>query len=162
MRSAKRPSEQRMLELNEVLVPTDFSPASRETFAQARAFVTGANPAVILVHVIDPVLVDAASAAGFGTAAEVSAKLRERAERELAKMAESADGIEVVQVVAEGVPFYEIARHAEEFAVDAVIIAKTGTGDAREDLFFGSTAEKVVRACRPPVIVLTYTAGPES
>src|SRR5512139_2726972 len=144
-----------VLELNEVLVPVDFSPASRETFARAQAFVGGENPVIILLHVIDPPLAGAAAAAGLGSAAGITRKLRARAEKELAAMAEAAQGIEVVQVVSEGTPFYEIARHAEEFAVDAVIIAKTGANDAREGLFFGSTAEKVVRACRQPVIVLT-------
>ena len=144
-----------MLELSEILVPVDFSAASRETFARAQSFVGGEGASIILLHVIDPALVDAASSSGLGTRTEVAARLRERADRELAQMAESAGGIEVVPVVAEGTPFYEIARHAAEFAVDAVLIAKTGRRDAREDLFFGSTAEKVVRACRQPVIVLT-------
>ena len=50
-----------MFELNEVLVPVDFSIASRETFARALAMVDGESPAVILLHVIDPVLVEAIS-----------------------------------------------------------------------------------------------------
>jgi nucleotide-binding universal stress UspA family protein len=148
-----------MFELNEVLVPVDFSEASRDAFARAQSLVSGDGAAIILLHVLDPALVDAASASGLGTRTEVAAKLRERAERELAQMTVSASGIEVVPVVAEGTPFYEIARHAAEFAVDAVIIARTGRRDSREDLFFGSTAEKVVRACRQPVIVLTSMQG---
>ena len=77
---------------------------------------------------------------------------------EMAAMADSAASVEIVRMVTEGTPFYEIARHADELAVDAVVIAKTGQRDAREGLFFGSTAEKVVRACREPVIVLTHDA----
>ena len=80
------------------------------------------------------------------------------AEDEMAAMADSAASVEIVRMVTEGTPFYEIARHADELAVDAVVIAKTGQRDAREGLFFGSTAEKVVRACREPVIVLTHDA----
>ena len=147
-----------MFELNEVLVPVDFSIASRETFARALAMVDGESPAVILLHVIDPVLVEAISSVTGEPAAAVVGRLRARAEDEMAAMADSAASVEIVRMVTEGTPFYEIARHADELAVDAVVIAKTGQRDAREGLFFGSTAEKVVRACREPVIVLTHEA----
>ncbi len=149
-----------MLELNEILVPVDFSAASRATFREAQALVDGESPVVILLHVIDPSLVAAVSATDGRPAAEVAAILRGRAERELAAMAAEPGRVEIVQVVVEGVPFYEIARHAEEFAVDAVVIARTGASDVREGLFFGSTAEKVVRACRQPVLVLTMPPEP--
>jgi nucleotide-binding universal stress UspA family protein len=132
-----------VLELNEVLVPVDLSAASRATFDRAQTLVTGENPVIILLYVIDPSLVNALSNAGLGSPAEV------------ARMAESAGALEVTQVVSEGIPFYEISRHADEFAVDAVVIGKTGSRDVREALFFGSTAEKVVRVCRQPVIVLS-------
>lgn len=147
-----------MLELNELLVPMDFSPAARQTFAQALTMVDGDSPAVILLHVIDPVLVEAISSVTGEPAAEVAGRLRTRAEDEMAAMADSAADVEIVRMVTEGTPFYEIARHADELAVDAVVIAKTGQRDAREGLFFGSTAEKVVRACRQPVVVLTHDA----
>ena len=147
-----------MFELNEVLVPVDFSIASRETFARALAMVDGESPAVILLHVIDPVLVEAISSVTGEPAAAVVGRLRARAEDEMAAMADSAASVEIGRMVTEGTPFYEIARHADELAVDAVVIAKTGQRDAREGLFFGSTAEKVVRACREPVIVLTHDA----
>ena len=147
-----------MFEHNEVLVPVDFSIASRETFARALAMVDGESPAVILLHVIDPVLVEAISSVTGEPAGAVVGRLRARAEDEMAAMADSAASVEIVRMVTEGTPFYEIARHADELAVDAVVIAKTGQRDAREGLFFGSTAEKVVRACREPVSVLTHDA----
>ena len=142
-----------MFELNEVLVPVDFSIASRETFARALAMVDGESPAVILLHVIDPVLVEAISSVTGELAAAVVGRLRARAEDEMAAMADSAASVEIVlQHLA------AFVRAADELAVDAVVIAKTGQRDAREGLFFGSTAEKVVRACREPVIVLTHDA----
>jgi nucleotide-binding universal stress UspA family protein len=144
-----------VLELNEVLVPVDLSAASRATFDRAQTLVTGENPVIILLYVIDPSLVNALSNAGLGSPAEVARQLKAKAQDEMARMAESAGALEVTQVVSEGIPFYEISRHADEFAVDAVVIGKTGSRDVREALFFGSTAEKVVRVCRQPVIVLS-------
>ncbi len=148
------------MELNEVLVPVDFSEASRSTFLQAQGMVTGEGAAIILLHVIDPSLVEAVTSGGLGSQRTTLRKLRNRAAQEMAEMVASAS-VEVTPVVSEGIPFYEIARHAEEFDVDAVIIGKSGVRDAREALFFGSTAEKVVRACRQPVIVLAMTPSPE-
>ncbi|MGE0600860.1 MAG: universal stress protein [Dehalococcoidia bacterium] len=142
------------MELNEVLVPVDFSEASRETFLRAQEMVNGESPAIILLHVIDPSLVEAVVSSGLGSERSVIRKLRNRADEAMAEMVASST-VEVTPVVSEGIPFYEIVRHAEEFDVDAVIIGKTGVRDAREALFFGSTAEKVVRACRHPVIVLS-------
>jgi len=144
-----------VLEFSEILVPTDFSAGSREAFARARSWLSGESPAVILLHVIDSAVVDLVSGFGFGTREEVAARMRSEAERQLEAMAAEAPGTEVVRLVVEGTPFYEIARHAEEFAVDAVVIAKAGRADPREALFFGSTAEKVIRACKQPVLVLT-------
>jgi nucleotide-binding universal stress UspA family protein len=151
-----------MLELNELLVPVDFSEASRETFRQAQHLLSGEGAAIILLHAIDPALVDAAARSGLGSRMEVAEKLREHAETELAQMVASVTDIEVVPVISQGVPFYEIVRHAEEFAVDAVVLSRNGTRGASEALFFGSTAERVVRACRQPVIVLTAGQGEAS
>lgn len=148
------------MELNEVLVPVDFSEASRATFARVQEMVSGENPVIILLHVIDPSLVEAMVLGGLASQKTAMRKLRTRATEEMAAMAAMAS-VEVTPVVTEGIPFYEIARHAEEFDVDAVIIGKSGVRDAREALFFGSTAEKVVRACRQPVIVLAMTPSPE-
>jgi nucleotide-binding universal stress UspA family protein len=145
-----------MLELNEILVPVDLSAPSRVTFARARQLVTGEQAAIVLLYVIAPDVVEAASLAGLGSPATIRRKLRMRAQAELEKLAGEAaeEDIEVTTLIAEGIPFYEIVRHAEELDVDAVVIGRAGTHDSREVLFFGSTAEKVVRACRRPVIVL--------
>ena len=68
-----------MLELNEVLVPVDLSAASRRTFASAQTLVTGEHPVIILLYVLDPSLVNAAAAAGLGSAALVSENARSKA-----------------------------------------------------------------------------------
>ena len=144
-----------MLELNELLVPTDFSETSREAFAQALTFASGDGPVVIVLHVIDPALAEFAESQGLGARDEVLAKMRASAERELETFAAPAGStVEVERVVSEGIPFYEIVRKADDFAVDAVVMGKAGARDHAETLLFGSTAERVIRGCRRPVIVL--------
>lgn len=144
-----------MFELNEVLVPVDFSDASRTTLAQARSFLAGENAAIIILHVIDPCFADLAATNGLGSREDILRRMRVRAERELQDMAAMpGSGVEVTTVISEGIPFYEIVRRAEEFDVDAVLIGKAGAHDPGEALFFGSTADKVIRACKRPVVVL--------
>ena len=144
-----------MFDLNEVLVPVDFSDASMVTLERALTMMNGEKPVIILLHVVDPSFAELAHTNGLGTSADVLRRMRARAESELKAMAATGSGgVEINIVISEGVPFYEIVQRAEEFDVDAVVIGKVGAHDANETLFFGSTAERVVRACKRPVIVL--------
>jgi nucleotide-binding universal stress UspA family protein len=64
------------------------------------------------------------------------------------------EGVEIDAIVSEGLPFLEIINKAEDFAVDAIVMGKVGRRGPFEKLLFGSTAEKVLRASRCPVIAL--------
>lgn len=144
-----------MLELNELLVPVDFSPEAEAVFTSALAMLNGDQPSIIALHVVDPALAELLEAQGLGDRTAAMQSLRARAEERLAGLAAVApQGVEVVTLVCEGMPFYEIVRKAEEFAVDAVVMARTGSRDPGEVLLFGSTTERVVRACRRPVLVI--------
>jgi nucleotide-binding universal stress UspA family protein len=68
--------------------------------------------------------------------------------------------IAVDTLISEGLPFLEILRKADDFAVDAIVLGKIGTRGPVEKLLFGSTAEKVLRGSRRPVIVLPTTSPP--
>jgi nucleotide-binding universal stress UspA family protein len=149
-----------MFELEEVLVPVDFSAASERALAVALELVTGESSVIILQHVIDQSLVRITAEQGFGDEASVRRRLRERAEDRLAMLAATAGGNANVQpLVSEGTPFYEILKVAHELAVDAVVIGKKGIGQDPESVFFGSTAERVVRGCSRPVLVLPADVG---
>ena len=64
------------------------------------------------------------------------------------------DGLDVESMVAVGLPFQEIAVVARDLAVDMVVMGgygRSGRGPI-EKVFFGSTAEKVVRLLPCPVL----------
>jgi nucleotide-binding universal stress UspA family protein len=144
-------------EFNTLLVPIDFSPASEAAFGRTMSLATGEKPVLILLHVIDPTLVDFAVEHGWGSEAEITAQMRRLAEQEMEGYRERATkSTEIDTVVSEGVPFLEILRKSEDFAVDAIVLGKVGTRGAIEKLLFGSTAEKVLRGSRRPVIVLPF------
>jgi nucleotide-binding universal stress UspA family protein len=64
--------------------------------------------------------------------------------------------VEVDTIISTGVPFLEILKKAEDFDVDAIVMGKLGTRGPIDNLLFGSTAEKVIRGSRRPVIVLPF------
>lgn len=145
----------RKVDFNTLLVPIDFSDNSKAAFAQAIGLVSGDNPVVILLHVIDSALPEFAETHDLGTREQIVHRMRERAERLLTDYTEACpEGIEVDPIICEGRPFMEILQKADDFAVDAIVMSKVGRRGKVEELLFGSTAEKVLRGSTKPVLVL--------
>jgi nucleotide-binding universal stress UspA family protein len=82
-------------------------------------------------------------------------QLRERSKDELQKVAEDrvAEGVEFRTIVRTGKPFIEILETAREEDADLIVIPTHGRTGV-EHIFFGSTAEKVVRKAPCPVLSL--------
>lgn len=140
---------------NSLLVPTDFSDAPREAFNWALRTIGGSEAVIIVLHVIDEVLIKAIADHEDRPMDEVFHKLRHQAENQLAeyKNAASTD-VEVDLMVSRGLPFLEIVRKADDFAVDAIVMGRVGVRGPVEKMLFGSTAEKVIRSSDRPVMVL--------
>ena len=143
------------VDFNTLLVPVEFSDNSKSAFAQAIGLVSGDNPVLILLHVIDPSLAKFAEAHDLGSREEITHRMRERAEAQLQEYVDTCpDEIEVDSIISEGLPFLEILQKADDFAVDAIVMSRLGRRGKVEDLLFGSTAEKVLRGSNKPVLVL--------
>lgn len=150
------------MEFNNLLVPVDFSPISRRLVAQAAAMATGENPVLIVMHVLDPELIEFAANHKFGAHDEIVQRMRERAMAELEQFRSVATGdMEIEIIVCEGTPFLQIIQKAQEFLADAIVMGKVGGQSRMEKLLFGSTAEKVMRASTRPVVVLPLEPEPE-
>ena len=138
-----------------LLVPIDFSEPSLTALEWAARLISGDDPEMILLHVIDEGFIASLITHGFGEREEVVDRLRFDAQRRLEKLkAEAGDEVNVDILICEGVPFAQIVQKAADFAVDAVVMSKVGSRRQFETLLFGSTAEKVARGCRHPVVVL--------
>ena len=76
--------------------------------------------------------------------------------RELLKT-EETKGIKITRFLSEGKPFAEITRTARMEKVDLVVMGSYGgqTGDVSR-IFFGSTAEQVVRTVNCPVLCVPF------
>ena len=140
---------------NSLLVPTDFSENSWSAFQHARLLVDGDESEIVVVHVIDSAFVNQLAQLGMGEHDELLAVIREKAKTKLQRYSENSDETTNVDtLVCEGVPFLEIIKKADDFAVDAIVMSKLGERSQADTLLFGSTAEKVTRGSKKPVIVL--------
>jgi len=145
-----------------ILIPVDFAPCSREAFLVGLRLARSFQSQVILLHVIDTKSLDALNALGLALPSEEKAqkkRLHHHARllaRGLLALPE-AKGIKITRLLSEGKPFVEIARLARTEHVDLVVMGSYGgqTGDISR-IFFGSTAEKVVRTVNCPVLCVPY------
>ena len=145
---------QRSITVRKILVPTDFSPASRKSLTYALRFAEGLNSEITLLHVLEPetpqTLAGRPAAAAFSEEELVDA---EQALRELAKSAKAAGGAGTKSILRTGVATHEIVEAAKEFDVDLIVIATHGFSGWKH-FAIGSTAERVARAAPCPVLVV--------
>ena len=138
---------------NKILVATDFSAPAGRALDSARALAAKTGGTIVLLHVVPPpVALYPQETVSIGAFSE--AWVRE-ARRELAPLAARArkDGRRVRVEARFGVPWRRIVDVAEELAVDAICIGRSGHSRL-ERLALGSTAERVVRAAPVPVVVV--------
>jgi|UniRef100_A0A7C3Z2L4 nucleotide-binding universal stress UspA family protein len=139
-----------------ILVATDFSDCSGAAFRAAQQLAQTYQAKIILVHVVSDRMITHLADFLAADRETLIPKLRLRAEGQLKEFLErwNAAGLEVETMVAVGVPFQEISVLARDLAVDLVAIGGYGKAGRAgiEEVFFGSTAEKVVRLLPCPVL----------
>ena len=107
-----------------------------------------------LLHVIDEEFVEDAVAAGLGSSEEITAKLRRQAEANFADALAGLETgeVEIERMVVVGSPFVEILKIARDLDLPMIVMGVRGRSTPPEELLFGSTAEKVLRGARVPVL----------
>ena len=140
--------------LKKILVPTDFSPASKNAFRYALRFAEEFGSELTLLYVLPPV--PSASFAAIPGTPLFSESDFSRAEKNLQSIITSARNGAVERPrwkVRAGIPSYEIVEVAKDADFDLIVIATHGyTG--WKHFCIGSTAERVVRAAPCPVLVV--------
>jgi nucleotide-binding universal stress UspA family protein len=144
------------MNLQAILVATDFSDCAGAAFQAAVNLGRMFQAKIILLHVINQKRVSTLADYLQVAPDTLLPALRERAHQQLSDFLGrwNPDGLEVESMVGVGLPFQEIAVIAQELAVDLVTIGgygREGRGPL-EEVFFGSTAEKVVRLLPCPVL----------
>ena len=146
-----------MLTSAEILVPVDFSPCSVNALRVAIAMAAPEGD-LTLLHVIDQHFVEDAVAAGLGTADEIRNRLRDQAENSFDAMLEGVEtgAVNVERMTVVGAPFVEILKIARDLDLPMIVMGVRGRSTPPEEMLFGSTAEKVLRGSRVPVLCVPY------
>jgi universal stress protein A len=162
-RSKKDPKENEKLNspaplpvsLKRILVPVDFSEFSKDALTFANTLAEQFDSELILVYVVEPIVFP--SDLGFGQVAmpnlEPEFTTRGKAGLEQLVKDHVKEGLGARTVVRTGRAFLEILNTAKEEHVDLIVIATHGHAGV-EHLIFGSTAEKVVKRARCPVLMV--------
>jgi nucleotide-binding universal stress UspA family protein len=143
-----------MIEIERILVPTDFSESAHHALAYGTTLAHHFKAELLLLHVVENLTVGYASDLFPVPMAEVYEEISGYARTELAKLAEEArtTGVVVSERLAQGTPSAEIIRMAKDDKVDMIVLGSHGKG-LLDHALFGSTTERVVR--KAPCAVLT-------
>ena len=146
-----------MLTSPEILVPMDFSPCSVNALKVAVGMAAPEGD-LTLLHVIDEEFIQGVVAAGMGSTEDIRNRLKEQAE---ANFSSVLAGLETGQVSFEkmivvGLPFVEILKIARDLDLPMIVMGIRGLSTPAEELLFGSTAEKVLRGTRVPVLCVPF------
>lgn len=143
--------------LEHVLFPTDFSDFSMAAFDELIGLAGRGLQRVTLLHIqdvtrIEPHLID--RLAEFD--ATDSSRLQQMAHR-LGKK-----GVEAQYHVELGIPEQNIVKSAGQLQVSCIAIGSRGRTPGGQLLKWGSVSERVVRAARPPVLVIRHSSDQEA
>ncbi len=144
-----------MIQLDRILVATDFSNHAQIAMRYAAALAAQFNAEVIVAHIVEQIGVlptvppVGESVYSAPTIALQVSQAREESEKLLREF-KVANGRVLVET---GRPFLEIIRLARNEEVDLVVVGTHGRGVIAHTLM-GSVAEKVVRKSPCPVLVV--------
>jgi nucleotide-binding universal stress UspA family protein len=144
--------------LTRLLVPTDFSEASRAALEYAAALARAFQAGVLLVHVTELPYVEANLADVDTRAFEEGA--RAHAEEQLTRLTEAqrAAGLTIESRLLTGAAWHEVVTLAQEAGTELIVAGTHGYTGLKHALL-GSTAERLVRHAPCPVLVVRQKAG---
>lgn len=152
------------VQFKRILVPVDFSACSEEALRVACSLARVYQSEVLILHVVDTEALDHLNHLGLALPSEEAKqkkRLRHHARLNARRLLRSDDtkGLEIGRVIAEGSPFVEIARMARAEKSSLIVMGSYGGQGGRvEKMFFGSTAEQVVRTAGCPVLCVPLPA----
>lgn len=140
------------LDINRILLPTDFSPLSAAATVYACELAAKFDAELHVLHALESHL-SSAPAFGMGLALpQYTHESRKAAEKELADLP-MPSGRRVVRAVAEGPARTEIVRYARAHDIGLIVLATHGRSGLAH-VIIGSVAESVVRTAPCPVLTV--------
>lgn len=144
------------MELSLVMVPVDFSECAANVMRFAKDMAPVWKAEFILVHVVDSRVAEQIANYTKQSLEEVRERLTNQAKQTFRRFVQEWEGNGVVRdtIVSYGPPFQEIAIRARELQADLILMGGYGSrGKGQiDEIFFGSTVEKVIRLLPCPVL----------
>jgi nucleotide-binding universal stress UspA family protein len=141
-----------------LLCPTDFSPASARAFDYAVSLAREFRARLLLLHVVAPLAWPVPGLATMTGFPDLRREIEQQVARELQQLRERAGaGVQLQTSVREGVPHDEILAAADEHGCDLIVMSTHGHTGLKH-MLLGSTAERVVRLAKQPVLTLRASA----
>jgi nucleotide-binding universal stress UspA family protein len=143
------------LGIRSILVPIDFSVHSKNALKYAIPIAEKFRASLHLVYVVEPTIYPADLGFGQVVLPGVEDELREKGAEELETLIRKEIGKRVSAscAVRTGNPHQEILREADERGVNMIVVATHGHSGV-EHMLFGSTADRIVRNARCPVMTI--------
>jgi len=144
-----------MKNFSTVLVAVDFSDSSDNAFQMALTMAKSFSAKLLVLHVIN----EPVDMRGFYVPhisfERLENEIKEGAEKLMESFCRSnlADFKNYETVIVSGLPYEEIIGQADEKGADLIVIGTHGRSGL-DHVLFGSTAEKVVRKSRIPVLTV--------
>ncbi len=143
------------MNISMVLIPVDFSECARTALNYAKNMFSE-DVELVLVHVVNSRVADRIAQYTKESMEEVRTRLTKQAKQALKQFLQETNTTSIIKdsIVSYGNPFQEIAIKARELQVDLVLMGGYGSrGKGQiDEIFFGSTVEKVVRLLPCPVL----------
>jgi len=146
-----------MPQFDRVLIPLDFSELS-DTVLRYGVELTSDAGTTILFHVLEPLPMHMESAFGAFVNTEGLARIRENAQELLDGAIQRFPDRNFKSELSEGKPDALILDAAKRYKAQLIVMGTHGRGGL-EDLFLGSTAGKIVRKARCPVLTVRTREG---
>ena len=142
------------MEFKKILVPTDFSICSKQGLRFAISLAEKFSSEIFILHVLDKKLIEQSCYFGLDEEGKIKEIIWKKTKQNLEEFLkdENFGNIQVQKMIVPGVPFQEIVRKAQQIKADLIVIGGCGGTVDLDRLFFGSTAEKVVRMLPCPVL----------
>jgi nucleotide-binding universal stress UspA family protein len=147
-----------MIKIANVLVATDFGPASDNALNYAREFARTFGARLHVLHVVENATMYAGPEAVGVDFARVQADLEAGARNALNRLVTDEDRQDlnaVILIRSGSSPTFEIVDYAKHAGVDIIIVGTHGRG-VMGHLLMGSVAEKVVRLAPCPVLTVRH------
>jgi nucleotide-binding universal stress UspA family protein len=137
-----------------ILVATDFSETADAALDYAVALAKELHASVVVLHAYDLPVYGFPSGA-LVASAEMASRIMTGAQEALdaACKARANSGVDLSQVVRQGVAWEEVHRVAEETNADLIVIGTHGRKGLSRALL-GSVAEKIIRTATRPVLTI--------